>query len=294
MSWDFERVAGPYEFTEGPVWTGESVLFTDIRTDRVLAFDPETQTVTTFRSGTNGGNGLKPGPEGKLYACESDYPRVARYEPDGSTTTVAAEYRGDRLNSPNDLAIDSDGRVWFTDPDYADQPDVELDHRSVYRADPAGDDEWELTRVTTDTTNPNGLLVSPDETRLYVAQTDYRADEDMELRAYPIDDDGSVSEYTVLHNFDPHRGVDGMCLDVDGNIVAAAGWPDSGPGPMVYVFAPNGRVLETHPFPTLRPTNCCFAGPDLQTLYVTAADGCLWRAETDRRGLLGPPANWSG
>ena len=76
-----------------------------------------------------------------------------------------------------------------------------------------------------------------------------RASVDYELRAYPIHDDGTVGDHEVLHNFYPHRAIDGMRLDVDGNIVATAGWTQSGPGPMIYVFAPNGRVLGTHPIP---------------------------------------------
>ncbi len=77
-----------------------------------------------------------------------------------------------------------------------------------------------------------------------------------------------------------------MCLDRDGNIVATNGWEVSGPGPMITVFAPNGRVLETHPVPADRPTNCTFGGPELTTLFVTAGSGEVFRAETKRKGWL--------
>ena len=98
-----------------------------------------------------------------------------------------------------------------------------------------------------------------------------------------------MGAYQVLHNFYPHRGIDAMCLDAEGNIVATAGWRENGPGPMIYVFAPNGRVLETHPIPIDRPTNCTFGDADLQTLFVTAG-GCLYRARTQRQGyLIYPP-----
>ena len=91
----------------------------------------------------------------------------------------------------------------------------------------------------------------------------------------------------MLHNFYPHRGIDGMRLDADGNIVATAGWAQSGPGPMIYVLAPNGRVLETHPFPEgLSPTHCAFGDAGLTTLYVTANDGSLFRAATDKKGMI--------
>jgi gluconolactonase len=235
--------------------------------------------------------------DGRLYACEGGTPGaeggrcIARYEADGGRTVICDSYAGKRLNSPNDLAIDTQGRIWFTDPRYGDdRSDMELDHESIYRLDPQADDTWICTRVTFDTTAPNGLLVSPDGSTLYVAQSKYGEGQLRELRAYPIRDDGSVGDYAVLHNFYPHRGIDGMCLDSEGNIVATAGWEVSGPGGMIYVFAPNGRVLETHPLPANRPTNCTFGGPDLRTLYVTTIDGIVFRAETDRQGwLIYPP-----
>jgi len=289
MSWEFERVAGPYGFTEGPVWDGEGVLFSDIPNSRVMRYDASTGEAAVYREGTNAANGLKLGPDGALYACEMSGRRVARYTEAG-TETVVEEYEGGRFNSPNDLAFDSAGNLWFTDPFYdtgwldAETHEFDLDHRSVYRVDT--DDPETLTRMTHDTTNPNGLLVSPDDGTLYVAQSDYEGD--LELRAYPIEDDG-LGEYEVLHDFSPHRGIDGMCFDEDGNVVATAGYEQGGPGPMVYVFAPDGRVLETHPVDVPRPTNCAFGDDDLRTLYLTGSDGFLRRARTDRRGLLGAP-----
>ena len=285
MSWDFEIVAGPFSFTEGPVWDGAALLFSDIASSRTLRFDPATGETSEFRSGTQNANGLNFDAEGRLYACEGGGRRISRFEPDGGATVIVDSFEGNRLNSPNDLALDARGRIWFTDPRYGDdRSDMELDHESVFRLDPQNDASWSITRVTFDTTRPNGLLVSADMKTLYVAQSEYGDDKKRELRAYPINDDGSVGEHEVLHNFFPHRGIDGMCLDAEGNIVATAGWEQSGPGPMIYVFAPNGRVLETHPLPVDRPTNCAFGGPDLSTLYVTTGTAHLLRAQTERRG----------
>ncbi len=225
--------------------------------------------------------------DGRLYACESGARRITRHERDGSTTVLCDKFEGRRLNSPNDLAIDNQGRIWFTDPRYGDfRDDMELDHESVYRLDPQPDGSWQATRVTFDTTSPNGILFSLDYCTLYVAQSKYGEGQLRELRAYPVLDDGSLGSYSVLHNFYPHRGIDGMCLDTEGNIVATAGWELSGPGGMIYVFAPNGRVLETHPVPANRPTNCTFGGPDLSILYVTSIEGHLLAAKTDRKGRL--------
>src|SRR6185369_16251886 len=117
----------------------------------------------------------------------------------------------------------------------------------------------------------------------YVAQSEYGVDRKRELRAYEIREDGTAGDYEVLHNFYPHRGIDGMCLDAEGNIVATAGWRQSGPGPMIYVFAPNGRVLETHPVPFDRPTNCTWGGADLGTLFVTTGGGHFFRVRNTGR-----------
>lgn len=289
MSLIFERVAGPFGFTEGPVWDGNGVIFPDIPSDRILYYDEATGECDVLYTDTNAANGLKLDAAGRLFACEMNGRRIGCYHDDGYEVIVD-RYEGDRFNSPNDVAIDSDGELWFTDPYYGAgwEPDdkvLDLDHRSVYRVNP--DEPETLTRVTADTTNPNGILVSPNGNTLYVAQSDY--DGPAELRAYPITGDRELGEYETLHNFAPHRGIDGMCLDNDGNIIATAGWDDSGPGPLLYVFAPSGRILETHSIPDPLPTNCCFGGNELRTLYVTGSTGCLYRAETDRTGLLGAP-----
>jgi gluconolactonase len=289
MAWRFEVVAGPFGFTEGPAWDGERLLFADIPANRILSYHPATGEVTTAYEDTHEGNGLMFDAQGRLYGCQggSGGRRIVRYEPDGSATVIADRFEGKRLNSPNDLAFDTQGRLWFTDPRYGDfRGDMELEHESVFRLDPQPSGGWSLARVTWDTTRPNGLLISPDGSTLYVAQSEYGVDRKRELRAYPIHADGSVGEYQVLHNFYPHRGIDGMCLDVEGNIIATAGWQESGPGPMIYVFAPNGRVLETHPVQFDRPTNCTWGGPNLSTLYVTTGTGHLLAVETERRGYL--------
>ena len=302
MEWDFERVAGPFDVTEGPVWDGTGVSFTDMLSSRILRYDESTGDCEVRRTDTGNANGLALGPDGRLYACEMGGRRVVRYETDrdgdsdnddddGGVTVVAEGFGGDRLNSPNDLTFDSAGRLWFTDPFY-DTPwidhgdDLELDHRSVYRVDPA--DDRVLTRTTDDTTNPNGLLVSPNDETVYVAQSRHGEGEARELRAYPIEGDG-LGSYGVLHDFGPHRGIDGMCLTEEGTIVATAGAEESGPGPVLYVFTPTGRVLKTHSVPDPRSTNCCFGGADLRTIYLTGYDGCPYRAETDRTGYLDAP-----
>ncbi len=304
MAWQyqFELLHRPYGgVTEGPVWDGEAILFTHIPSSRIMRYAPDSGAITRERGDTNHTNGLAFDAQGNLFGCCSGGRAIVRFdregengENEGAMVAVADRVDGQRLNTPNDLALDRRGRIWFTNPWNAGNIDPsereELDHRSVLRADPQADGSYTVTRVTFDTTMPNGVLVSPDQRTLYVAESNSdRMDLNRELRAYPINEDGSLGAYVTLHSFGRdsnavHRGIDGMCLDAEGNIIATAGWELGGPGGMIYVFSPSGRVLETHPIAANRPTNCCFGGPGLTTLYVTSTDGHFYRAETDRVG----------
>lgn len=293
-TWNFERVAGPYGTTEGPVWDGSGVIFSDFPNEVVYRFDPVSSQCTLYHSNTGGANGLKLSQDGKLYACEMLGRRLSRFE-NGAQTTIVDSFGGNKLNSPNDLVIDSNNNVWFTDPHYGadvepDDKELELDHRSVYFVDPE-DPSGTLARVTDDTTNPNGIDLSPEEDVLYVAQSEYGDGNPRELRAYPISDltTGTVGDFDVLYDFYPHRGIDGMAVDTEGNIVATAGWEQSGQGGGIYVIDPQGGLSEFHSTPVPRPTNCTFGGDNRETLYVTGSDGCLYRTQTDRRGLPRPP-----
>ncbi len=162
---------------------------------------------------------------------------------------------------------------------------MELEHESIYRLDPPGTDggEWAINRVTFDTTRPNGLVFAPDGRTLYVAESPPGPEGHRQLRAYPVEDDGSLGAMRVLHDFGPHRGIDGMRVDDAGHIIASCGWTQSGPGPRIAVFAPDGTVVAEHPTPT-NPTNCAFGDADRRSLYVTGYDGGLYRARTDLHG----------
>jgi gluconolactonase len=293
MAWEWELLDGPETIAEGPAWDGEGLFYTAIARDEIRRFDPKTGTITTIYRDTGAANGLQFAPDGRLLACEGGRRAVAAYDITGNRTVLAEKFEGCRLNSPNDLALDAQGRIWFTDPRYGDDhSDRELDHDSVYRISPpaSGSGSWTIERMTFDTTRPNGILLSSDERTLYVAQSDYTSTAVRQLRAYPVLGDGTLGRCRVLHDFGPHRGIDGMCFDTDGNIIATCGWEVSGPGPRVAVFAPDGAVLEEHPLPEGRPTNCAFGGPDLRTLFVTSITGHLYRvANAGRQGALQPP-----
>ncbi len=295
MSWDFELVAGPYGgTTEGPVWDGEAVIFTHIPASRLMRYDPRSGETTEYFTDVNHVNGLCFDANGNLFGCQQGGRRIVRFEKDGKTvTSLPHRLDGMRHNNPNDLVVDRSGRIWFTDPysGIGDSGPQELDHMSVLRLTLTGNDQYDLTRVTTDISRPNGILISRDQRTLYVAQSDYGLEARRELRAYPINDDGSLGAYETLHTFGvdhrgAQRGVDGMTLDTEGNIIACAGWETAGPGPIIYVFSPQGRVLETHPIRVERATNCCFGDADMKTLYVTTGGGHLFRARTEHTGWI--------
>ena len=295
MSWKFELLLKPEGelITEGPVWTGEEILFTHIRRSRILRYEPKTRAISVWREATNRTNGLCFDAQGRLFGCSSGGRAIVRFDADGKTTVIADRLDGKRLNTPNDLAIDRKGRIWFTNPVNEgnwDKTEVrEIDDQSVLRADPQADGSYKVLRMTFDNTQTNGILVSPDQRTLYVAESSYKRGVNRELRAYPIRDDGSLGSYDTLFSWGEdargvHRGIDGMCFDAEGNIIATAGYEVSGAGPMLYVFSASGRVLETHPIGCNRPTNVCFGGPDMTTVFVTSTNGHLYKAETDRVG----------
>ena len=295
MQWKFELLMKPrgVPLTEGPVWNGEHLLFTHIHANAIMQYDPKSGAITEARAGTNRTNGLAFDAAGRLFGCCSGGRSIVRFDPDGKNVVIADRIDGKKLNTPNDLAIDRKGRIWFTNPinegNWDKTEKTELDNKSVIRCDPQPDGSYATTRATFDTTMPNGILVSPDQGTLYVAESGYAKGIARELRAYPIKDDGSLGPYTTLFTWGEdakgvHRAIDGMCFDTDGNIVATNGWEVSGAGPMITVFSPTGRVLETHPVPAIRPTNCCFGGPDMTTLFVTTTQGHFFKVQTDRVG----------
>lgn len=283
MSWKFENAAPVIgSITEGNAWNGEKMLYSNIAMNRIMTYDPKTSLVEVWREHTEGTNGLNFDSEGRLFGCAGDGRRIVRFDDSGQTVTIADRLDGRRINSPNDLAITPSGSIYFSDRVGDVSPDNGIDFSAIISAEPQDDGSYKTVRRTFDTSMPNGLLFSADYKTLYVAQSDYRASEARELRAYPVNDDGSLGEFDVLHDFGPHRGIDGMTLSSEGNIVACTGWELSGPGGMITVFDPKGRIIETHPTPAQRPTNCTFVGEDL---YVSSIEGhCLVARDTGMTG----------
>ena len=274
-----EKLWGEGEFTEGPAEGPDGcVYFSDIG-NRIMKFDPKTGKTTAFRDPSGRSNGLKFDAKGRLVACEGANTgggrRISITEGD-KVRTLADRFEGKRFNSPNDLTIDSKGRIYFSDPRYVGTEKRELDHESVYRIDPDG----KVTRVVSDVTKPNGLAISPDGKTLYVAESNGGPKGERKLLAYPLNADGSVDKRKELHDFGAGRGIDGMAVAKDGTIVATAG---SKKAAGVYFFSPEGKQLGFLPTPE-DPSNCCFAGKDRKTLYVTAGKS-LYRIELTLAGL---------
>ncbi len=162
--------------TEGPAWDGEKLLFTYIPGSRIMTYDPATGECEVYRDNTNHTNGLAFDMDGRLYGCCSGGRSIVRFEPDGGTTTIVDSLDGQPLNTPNDLAIDRQGRIWFSNPWNAGNIDPSqvqvMTRKDILRADPQPDGSWTCRQMTFDTTGTNGLLISPDGRSLYLIQTD--------------------------------------------------------------------------------------------------------------------------
>ena len=296
--WHFELVAGPFEGQAGGVvWETAhgQILFSAIDEGRLLRFNHTSKEITEFRRYANRVNGLALGPNGEVYGAQEGGRRLVQFTPDGRTVPVDALLDGKYHNQPSDLVVDRQGRLYFTDPRHPVIPFGPaifpfLDHCSVLRLERNDRRAWVATRLTYDTVNPRAVLLSPDQKTLYVADGEPREGQRRELRAYPIRDDGTLDHPIVLHTFASdhrghHRGVEGICLDGEGNVVTVGGWQRSGPGPLVQIFAPGGALIDSVPIPADLPNKCCFGGPELDTLYVTTGGGQLFRAMTgDWRG----------
>jgi gluconolactonase len=268
-----EKLWSEGEFTEGPVEGPDGcIYFSDIG-NRIMKFDPKTGKTTVFRDPSGRSNGMKFDAKGRLVVCEGANTgggrRISITEGD-KVKSLADNFDGKKFNSPNDITIDAKGRVYFSDPRYVGDENRELDHESVYRIDPDG----KVTRVTTDTTKPNGLVISPDGKTLYVAESNSNPKLDRKLFAYPLNDDGTVGKRKELFDFGEGRGIDGMTVTKDGTIVATAGRKDKAG---IYLFSPEGKSLAFLPTPE-DPSNCCFGGKDKKTLYITAGKS-LYRVE---------------
>lgn len=274
---------------EGPAWKDGSLYFTDGK--HINRMGPD-GSVSVFRH--NSSNGLLFDREGRLVACETKTRRVTRTEKDGSITVLADRYRGKRFNSPNDLCMDSKGRIYFTDPRYGSRAGMEIypppgiktgaaakPIEGVYRIEAPG----KVTRILCEgAERPNGILITPDDRFLHIADNNNNTrGGSRKLLRYELDNNGDVKPGTrkVIFDWKDGRGPDGMKMDAKGRIYVAAGtnqpteYETTRFKAGCYILSPGGRLLDFVPTAPDECCNCAFGGADGKTLFVTSG-GHLW------------------
>jgi sugar lactone lactonase YvrE/uncharacterized protein GlcG (DUF336 family) len=283
-----EHLAEGFAFTEGPVWTGDALLFSDPNRNVIQRWDPKSG-VSLFLAHSGyagadigayrqpGSNGLALDAQGRLTLCQHGERRIARLERDGSVTVIADRYDGKRFNSPNDLIYRSDGSLYFTDPPFglpkfAEDPRKELPYSGVFRV---ADNRVQL--LVDDLAGPNGIAFSPDERFLYVGNWDPAR---KIVMRYPVRADGAVEPGAVLCDLTAEPGdaaIDGIEVDARGNL-----WV-TGPGGLWIVTAEGKRLGLIEAYPE-EPHNVAW-GDDGRTLYITAQTG-IYRLRTAVAGSM--------
>ena len=268
-----QKLAGGMTFTEGPVWMGEGsagyLVFSDIPPKRLMRWDLKGG-LSVFRKASNAANGNARDLQGRLITCEHETRRVTRTEADREKPHVLVDkFENRKFNSPNDLAVRADGSVWFTDPPYGlGDNDKEQPGNYVYRLDPQ---TRRVKPVIQSMEWPNGICLSPDEKKVYVASSD---DRDPLINVFDVRDDGSVGEGKLFCRID--NGLpDGIRCDEHGNV-----WSSAGDG--VHVFSLEGKLIGKVPVPE-PAANLCFGGEDGKTLFITARTS-LYSVKTNVRG----------
>jgi gluconolactonase len=271
------------KWAEGPAWSaqGQYLVWSDIPNNRQMRISEEDGHVSVFRTPSGYSNGNTFDQQGRQLSCEHAGRRVVRYEHDGAVTVIVDKYNGKPLNSPNDIVVHPDGGIWFTDPPYGimgnyegNQAKPEL-REAVYRVDP----KTARVEVVTDALDkPNGICFSHDYKRLFVVDTGGPRD----IQVFDIADNKlrNQKQFTDMKLNGKKGGSDGVRVDVDGNLWAAA---SGGPGyDGVHVFTPQGQRIGMILLPEIC-ANLCFGGPKRNRLYMAASQS-LYSVYVGTRG----------
>ena len=291
LSGTVERLATGCYWAEGPQWFGDGryLLFSDIPNNRIVRWDETTGQTSDFRNPSNHANGLARDRQGRLLTCEHGTRRVTRTEYDGRITVLADQYKGKRLNSPNDIVCASDGSIWFTDPPFGilgwwegEPATPELPH-NVYRIDPAS---GELQCVLDDLQGSNGLAFSPDEKILYVVES--RATPHRKIWQYDVLG-ATLKNKRLFVDAGGPGAYDGMAVDVQGNVWCGFGSSGAAGADLddldgVRVYDREGRPLAHIALPE-RCANVCFGGAKRNRLFM-AASHSLYAVYVNTRGAL--------
>jgi gluconolactonase len=262
-----DKLADGCIWSEGPCYLPAGyVVWSDIPNNRMLRWDESDGSVSVFRQPSNFTNGHTLDLQGRLISCEHGGRRVSRTEADGSVVGVVDNYQGTRLNSPNDVVVKSDGTLWFTDPPYGILPGTkegyettpDLDGCYVFRFDPSTE---EISLVIDDMERPNGLAFSPDEQRLYVADTAVTP-ERRAIYVYDVVDGKTTSNGRLFTRLD-NGASDGFRFDANGYLVTSSG--DS-----IQFYTEAGEHLGKIMVPE-KIANCCFGGKEGNRLFITAS-----------------------
>ncbi|MCX5947171.1 MAG: SMP-30/gluconolactonase/LRE family protein [Cyanobacteria bacterium] len=282
---ELELLGEGFRWLEGPVWFGdhECLLFTDIPNNRIMRWS-ERHGVSVFRESANYANGQTRDLQGRLITCHHRHRSLTRLEYNGDITTLVTTADGKRLNAPNDVVVKSDGSIWFSDPLYGLMNDFEGGRQegeqppALYRLDPT---TRELRRMASDFDGPNGLAFSPDERKLYVAESGApgAADPRQYVRAFDVSEDGlSISGGEMFHKINS-GWADGFAVDEFGNL-----WCGATDG--VHCVGPDGTLLGKVLVPR-RVSNLCFGDRFNSRLFICAST-CLYSLFTNTRGAQRP------
>ncbi len=279
-----EELGSGFRWIEGPVWMGDAdcLLFQDLPRNRTMRWI-EGAGFSVYREPSNYANGQTRDRQGRLIACSHRGRCLYRTEFDGTVTTLVERHAGKRLNSPNDVVVKSDGTIWFSDPVYGIANDYEGGRQrseqppALYRFDPRTN---EIQVMAGDFDGPNGLAFSPDERRLYVAETGDQSKPNPRqyIRVFDVAPDGALSGGDVFHTIEPGY-CDGMRVDEDGNV-----WSSAADG--VHCLSPEGKLMGKILVPH-RVSNITFGGPTKNRLFIGGSH-TLYSIFLDRRGVQTP------